>query len=104
MQVEEDICMSILETICYRLRVTISDDSNQTGRPFHLASLRFTTSKSDVSMRLTVFDRDHPVASVEGKGSLMLPAILFMRTTANASQSQSTSRPTSKTTGDCLLC
>ena len=80
----------------------IAEDTNQTGRNFHLASIHFHTSKSDVFMRLTIFDNDNEVVSVEGKGTVILPAILFMRTAANAVQSQPSSRPSSKTGGICV--
>jgi hypothetical protein len=85
---------------CFRYRVIVADDINQTGRNFHLASIHFSTSKSDVFMRLTIFDNENEIVSVEGKGSVVLPAILFMRTTSNIIQTQSSARPTSKTTGD----
>ncbi len=71
----------------------VADDINQTGRNFHLATIHFRTSKSDVFMRLTIFDHDDEIVSIEGKGSVILPAILFMRPVSNIS------RPTSKTGG-----
>ena len=83
-----------------RYRVLVAEDTNQTGRNFHLASIHFSTSKSDVYMRLTIFDYDQEIVRVEGKGSLVLPAILFMRTASNIPQSRPSSRPTSKTTGN----
>ena len=48
-------------------------------------------------MRLTIFDHDQEVVSVEGKGFVVLPAVLFMRPVSNVSQTPS--RPTSKTGG-----
>jgi hypothetical protein len=89
-----------MEIISFRYRVIVNDDINQTGRNFHLASIHFSTSKSDVFMRLTIFDNNEEIVSIEGKGSLVLPAILFMRTVTNIVQTQSSSRPTSKTGGD----
>ncbi|CAF1130028.1 unnamed protein product [Rotaria sp. Silwood1] len=93
------------QTIC-RYRVTIADDVNQTGRNFHLASIQFSTSKSDVLIRLTVLNNNDEVVSVEGKGSVVLPAFLFMRDVTNVASSvvqapptQPLSRPQSKTGG-----
>lgn len=80
--------------------MTVAEDTNQTGRNFHLASIHFNTSKSDVFMRLTIFDNNQEIVSVEGKGSVVLPAFLFMRTVTNVVPAQPTSRPTSKTGGD----
>jgi hypothetical protein len=48
-------------------------------------------------MRLTIFDHNDEIVSIEGKGSVVLPAILFMRPVSNVS------RPTSKTGGDYFL-
>jgi hypothetical protein len=54
-------------------------------------------------MRLTILDNHDEVTSVEGKGSVVLPAILFMRDITNAAEPIKTdkppSRPTSKTGG-----
>ena len=79
----------------------------QTGRNFHLASIQFSASKSDVLMRLTILNNNDEVASVDGKGSVVLPAFLFMRDVTNAAQSTTTaqpsSRPTSKTAGQFIL-
>lgn len=80
---------------------------NQTGRNFHLASIQFNASKSDVLMRLTILNNNDEVVSVEGKGSVVLPAFLFMRDVTNAvnnaaqstTTAQPSSRPTSKTAG-----
>ncbi|CAF4726933.1 unnamed protein product, partial [Rotaria magnacalcarata] len=47
-------------------------------------------------MRLTVLDNNEEIVSVEGKGCLVLPAVLFMRTITNVVLSQSSSRPPSK--------
>jgi hypothetical protein len=52
-------------------------------------------------MRLTILDNEEEIVSIEGKGSIVLPAFLFMRTITNIIQTQSSSRPTSKTGGDC---
>ncbi len=82
--------------LIFRYRVIIADDINQTGRNFHLASIHFSTSKSDVNMCLTIFDHNHEIINIEGKGSLVVPAICFMRSTTNISPS----RPTSKTEGN----
>jgi hypothetical protein len=89
-----------------RYRVTVADDVNQTGRHFHLASIQFSTSKPDVLMRLTILNNNDEVVSVEGKGSVVLPAFLFMRDVTNTIQApppttttQAQSRPTSKTGG-----
>ncbi|UJR30270.1 hypothetical protein I4U23_017808 [Adineta vaga] len=107
------------DLIICRYRVIVGDDSNQTGRNFHLASLQFTTSKSDVLMRLTVFDGSEEIVRVEGKGNVVLPAVLFLRDVTNtvstavqapsaptpqvsttaATASPLTSRPASKTGG-----
>ncbi|CAM2703017.1 unnamed protein product [Rotaria socialis] len=84
------------EQVLCRYRVNITDNINQTGLNFHLASVQFTASKSDVLMRLTVLDNNEEIVSVEGKGCLVLPAILFMRTITKAVPSQSSSRPPSK--------
>jgi hypothetical protein len=46
-------------------------------------------------MRLTILDNDDEIVSVEGKGTVILPAILFMRPVSNVSQPPS--RPPSKT-------
>lgn len=91
----------------FSYRVTVSDDLSQSGRNYHLASIQFNTSKPDVLMRLSIFDNNEEVVNVEGKGSVVLPAFLFMRDviagqTANnhgATNGQPTSRPTSKTGG-----
>ncbi len=82
-----------MEIISFRYRVIVNDDINQTGRNFHLASIHFSTSKSDVFMRLTILDNNEEIVSIEGKDSVVLPAFLFMRTVANII-------PTSKTGGD----
>ncbi|CAF2133241.1 unnamed protein product [Rotaria magnacalcarata] len=84
------------EQVLCRYRVNITDNINQTGLNFHLASIQFTASKSDVLMRLTVLDNNEEIVSVEGKGCLVLPAVLFMRTITNVVLSQSSSRPPSK--------
>lgn len=86
------------QIIC-RYRVTVSDDLNQTGRNFHLASIQFTTSKSDVLFRLSIFDNQDEVTNVEGKGTVVLPAFLFMRDVTNTSQTGNASAaPPSSTT------
>ena len=83
----------------FRYRVTVSDDLNQTGRNFHLASIQFTTSKSDVLFRLSIFDNQDEVTNVEGKGTVVLPAFLFMRDVTNTSQTGNASAaPPSSTT------
>ncbi|CAM4739728.1 unnamed protein product [Rotaria magnacalcarata] len=91
------------QTVICRYRVTVADDVNQTGRNFHLASVQFSTSKSDVLIRLTVLDNNDEIVSVEGKGSVVLPAFLFMRDVTYAATSATTnqplSRPPSKTGG-----
>ena len=93
--------------------MTVADDVNQTGRNFHLASIQFSTSKSDVLMRLTVLDNNDEVVSIEGKGNLVLPAFLFMRDVNNSANNaapaptttaQTSSRPTSKTGGSSIEC
>ena len=66
-----------------RYRVTVADDVNQTGRNFHLASIQFSTSKSDVLMRLTILNNNEEIVHVEGKGNVVLPAVLFMRNVTN---------------------
>ena len=86
--------------------MTVADDVNQTGRNFHLASIQFSTSKADVLMRLTILNNNDEVTSVEGKGSVVLPAFLFLRDVTNSAQAatttaQPTSRPPSKTGGEC---
>jgi hypothetical protein len=68
-------------------------------------------------MRLTILNNNEEIVNVEGKGNVVLPAILFMRdvtntvnnavhappppqtTTTTAATSQVTSRPTSKSGG-----
>jgi hypothetical protein len=50
-------------------------------------------------MCLTIFDNNEELISVEGKGSIVLPAILFLRTVTNIVPPQ-LSRPTSKTGGN----
>lgn len=73
-----------------------------------MASVQFSASKSDVLMRLTILNNNEEVANVEGKGSVVLPAFLFMRDVTNTANSvtqgppptttaQPSSRPTSKT-------
>jgi len=83
--------------LVFRYHVLIAEDINQTGRNFHLASIHFTTSKSDVLMRLTILNNEKEIVSVEGKGSVVLPAVLFMRPVVNTVQSQPSSRASSKT-------
>ena len=61
----------------------VGDDVNQTGRNFHLASIQFSTSKADVLMCLTVLDGKEEMVRVEGKGSVVLPAVLFLRDVTN---------------------
>jgi len=68
-----------------------SEDANQIGRNFHLASIHFSTSKSDVFMRLTILNNNEEIISIEGKGSVVLPAFLFMRTVTNIIPTQLTS-------------
>lgn len=97
------------DLVFFRYRVIVADDINQTGRGFHLASLRFQTSKSDVLMRLTVFDNNEELLRVEGKGCLVVPSILFMRNVTNTVQQlppvpppqiqPSSTRPASKAAG-----
>jgi len=96
----------ITQFLCtLRYRVIVADDVNQTGRNFHLASIQFSTSKSDVLMRLTILNNNDEVVSVEGKGSVVLPAFLFMRDVSNVTNNVAqtptahSSRPTSKTAG-----
>ena len=48
-------------------------------------------------MRLTVLDHHEEVVSVEGKGSVVLPAILFMRDVTNTVQTPLLARPLSRT-------
>lgn len=55
-------------------------------------------------MRLTVLNNNDEVTSVEGKGSVVLPAFLFLRDVTNTAQAATTaaqppSRPQSKTGG-----
>jgi len=57
-------------------------------------------------MRLTILNNNDEVVSIEGKGSVVLPAFLFMRDVTNVAQAppptttaQPSSRPTSKTGG-----
>ncbi|CAF3652930.1 unnamed protein product [Rotaria sordida] len=89
------------EQIICRYRIIISDNVNQTGLNYHLASIHFSTSKTDVLMRLTVLDNNEEIVSVEGKGCLVLPAILFMRMITNIvqPQPQPVLKSTPKTTG-----
>ncbi|CAF4085833.1 unnamed protein product [Rotaria sp. Silwood2] len=89
------------EQIICRYRIITSDNINQAGLNYHLASIHFSTSKSDVLMRLTVFDNDEEIVSVEGKGCLILPAVLFMRAITNVIQPQPQLlvKSTSKTIG-----
>ncbi len=52
-------------------------------------------------MRLTILDYNEEIVSVEGQGTIVLPAILFMRPASHVVQTQPTSsRPTSKPAGD----
>jgi hypothetical protein len=58
-------------------------------------------------MRLTILNNNDEVVSIEGKGSVVLPAFLFMRDVTTVAQApppptttaQPSSRPTSKTGG-----
>jgi hypothetical protein len=50
-------------------------------------------------MRLTILDHDEEIVSIEGKGCLVLPTVRFMRTVTNVIQTQTTSKPASKTAG-----
>ena len=77
--------------------MTVADDINQTGRNFHLASIQFNTSKSDVLFRLTVLDNHDEVTSTEGKGTVVLPAFLFMRDVTNTNQATPTAQLTTTT-------
>ncbi|CAF3372079.1 unnamed protein product [Rotaria sp. Silwood1] len=86
------------QIIC-RYHIITSDNINQTGLNYHLASIHFSTSKSDVLMRLTVLDNNEEIVSVEGKGCVVLPAVLFMRTITNVVQPPPVSKPNSRTTG-----
>ena len=71
---------------CSRYRVIVAEDINQTGRNIHLASIYFSTSKTDVLIRLTILDDNEEIISVEGKGRVVLPAIRFMRTVSSIVQ------------------
>ena len=77
----------------------MAEDTNSPGRKFHLASIYFSTSQTDVMMRLTVLDDNEEIVNIEGKGCVVLPAVLFLRTVTNVVQSQAIPRPTSRTGG-----
>ena len=79
-----------------RYRVQVADGLRTTSRPFHLASLHFSTSNPDVLMRLAVFDDHEELVHVEGKGSVILPAVLFMRATIGGVPVEPSSRPLSR--------
>lgn len=87
----------------FRYRVNIADLNNQLGLNYHLASIHFTTSKSDVLMRLSVLDNNEEIAGVEGRGTVILPSILFMRTITNLQPPPSPTRPVSKSTAGLIL-
>lgn len=48
-------------------------------------------------MRLTILNNETEIVSVEGNGSVVLPAVLFMRPVVNTVHSHSSSRASSKT-------
>lgn len=71
--------------------MTVSED--------HLASIQVIASKSDVYMRLSIYDNGEEILSVCGKGIAVVPAFIFLRDKSDTATSDygATSRPGSKT-------
>ena len=97
-----------------RYKVTVNEDN--------LTTLQFSTSKADVNIKFAIYDNGELVLSVNGKGTALIPAFVFLKnrdastagasggggagaggagtsTTANESNAgnESVSRPESKT-------
>lgn len=71
----------------YKVNVT-SDD--------HLLSMQITTSKPDVYIKFSIFDGEKEILSVNGKGTAVIPAFIFLKDRSE-SNGDGTSRPNSKT-------
>ena len=78
--------------VIMRYKVVVSED--------HLATLQFATSKSDVYIKLSIYDNGEEMLSVTGKGVASIPAFVFMKDRVVApseTEIQAISRPGSKT-------
>lgn len=73
--------------VIMRYKAVVSED--------HLTTLQFTTSKSDVYIKLSVYDNGDEMLSVTGKGVASIPAFIFMKD--RFVDAAETSRPGSKT-------
>ena len=49
----------------------------------HLTTIQLCTSKSDVRLKLTLFDNEEELASAEGKGHAILPVFIFLPNPSN---------------------
>lgn len=63
----------------------------------HLTTLQFITSKTDVYIKLTIYDNGEEMLSVTGKGVACIPAFVFMKDRAVIIDTGEMSRPGSKT-------
>ena len=86
---------NVEQTIC-RYRVLVTESLHQSERPFHVASIHFSASSADVLMCITVFDHQNALVRVKGKGSVVVPAVLFMRNTVGMIPTQPSSRSSSR--------
>jgi hypothetical protein len=73
----------------YKATVVGSDDQ-------HLSSLQITTSKSDVYVKLAIYDNGVEVLSATGKGCAVIPAFIFLKDRSAANSGGTSSRPGSK--------
>ena len=74
-----------------RYKVNVSED--------HLLSIQLTTSKPDVYLKFTIYDGDKEILSVNGKGTAVIPAFIFLKDRGEITNDALTtsSRPNSKT-------
>lgn len=75
-----------------RYKVAVNDD--------RLTSLQLTTSKTDVYIKLSIYDNGVEVFSTTGKGIAVIPAFIFLKDRVSEAEQTLTSvqsRPGSKT-------
>ncbi|ESO89380.1 hypothetical protein LOTGIDRAFT_229226 [Lottia gigantea] len=59
----------------------------------HLASLQLNTSKTDVYIKLMVLDHEEEVASMTGKGHVVIPAFIFQKDHSSGQSAASSAPP-----------
>ena len=84
-----DYYMPNEKKLILRYKVNVSDD--------HLLSLQMTTSKPDVYIKFSILDGEKEIFSVNGKGTAVIPAFIFLKDRGENNADGGASRPNSKT-------